>query len=159
MSANTFRYSRFIVIAAPFAEIVPEIADLRRHERWSPFAQPDPKSVASYAGEAGEGQTYTFAGGRSGEGFIRIDAVRPDRVLMTLDMKKPMRATNTVEFRLTHEAGGTRVEWALHGRQTLTGRLFGLFVDCDRMCGQQFEQGLAALKTRVERPSQLPLAA
>ena len=159
MSANTFRYSRSTVIAAPAAEIAPHIADLRAHENWSPFAQPDPKTVGAYAGAAGEGQTYSFSGGKSGDGRLRVDAVRPERIVMTLDMKKPMKATNTVEFSLTPDAGGTRVEWAMHGPLTLLGRIFGLFVNCDRMCGAMFEQGLAALKTRVEQPSHLPLAA
>jgi hypothetical protein len=71
---------------------------------------------------------------------------------MTLAMTKPVKATNTVEYTLEPEAGGTRVSWSLFGPMTLTGRIMGLFIDCEAMCGRMFEEGLEALKRRVEAP-------
>ena len=150
-----FRYQRSLLIAAPAEAILPEIADLRRHELWSPFAKPDPKTLGAYAGGPGAGQSYTWAGAKAGHGRIRIDAVHADRVVMTLEMRKPMKATNTVEFTLASRAGGVEVTWAMFGKQTLLGRLLGLVVNCDAMCGNMVAQGLAELKTLVEtgRPS------
>jgi hypothetical protein len=156
---KTFRYARSTVIAAPADAILPEIADLKRHELWSPFAKPDGKTVGAYGGAPGEGQTYSFTGGRSGQGRIRIDAVRPERVVMTLAMLKPIKATNTVEFTLAQRRDGVEVTWAMAGPQTLLGRVMSLFIDCDRMCGGQFEQGLAALKTLVETRRETAAAA
>ena len=147
---KTFRVARSIVIAAPAEAILPEIADLRRHELWSPFARPDGKTVGEYGGAPGEGQTYSFSGGRSGQGRIRVDAVRPERVVMTLAMLKPVKATNTVEFTLKPRRDGIEVTWAMFGPQTLLGRLLSLVVDCEKMCGEQFAQGLAALKALAE---------
>jgi hypothetical protein len=73
---------------------------------------------------------------------------------MTLEMLKPVKATNTVEFTLAPRADGVEVTWAMVGPQTLLGRLIGLFVDCEAMCGQAFAEGLAALKALVEpRPA------
>jgi hypothetical protein len=156
--SKTFHYARSTVIAAPAEAILPEIADLQRHELWSPFAKPDPRTTGVYGGAPGEGQTYSFAGGRSGEGRIRIDAVRPERVVMTLAMLKPMKATNTVEFTLEPQRDGVKVTWAMVGTQTLLGRIFGLFVNCEKMCGDQFAQGLASLKTLAETGRQARVA-
>jgi hypothetical protein len=148
--ASTFRYTRSILINAPVHAIAPEIADLKRHGSWSPFAKPDHKMIDSYAGGPGVGQSRTFSGGRSGAGRISVDAVEPSRILMTLVMTKPVKATNTVEYTLHPEAGGTRVTWTLHGPMTLIGRIMGLFINCEAMCGRMFEQGLNALKTHIE---------
>lgn len=159
MTANSFRYSRSILISGAPGEILSNISDLRRHELWSPFAKPDGKTVGVYSGAPGVGQSYSFSGGSSGAGRIVIDAVQPERVIMTLAMLKPMKATNTVEFSLTPEVGGTRVAWTMHGPLTLIGRIMGVFIDCDRMCGRMFEQGLAALKALVETRADTRIAA
>jgi len=147
---KTFRVARSILIAAPAEAILPEIADLRRHELWSPFAKPDGKTTGAYGGAPGEGQSYSFSGGRSGQGRLRIDAVRDERVVMTLAMLKPVKATNTVEFTLEPRRDGVEVTWAMFGAQTLLGRLLSLFIDCEKMCGDQFAQGLAALRSLAE---------
>ena len=157
--SKTFRYARSTLIAAPAEAILPEIADLRRHELWSPFARPDGETVGAYGGSPGEGQSYSFSGGRSGQGRIRIDAVRPERVVMTLAMLKPVKATNTVEFTLEPRRNGVDVTWAMSGPQTLLGRLMGLFINCETMCGAQFERGLADLKTLVETRRETAIAA
>ncbi|MBA3812388.1 MAG: SRPBCC family protein [Caulobacteraceae bacterium] len=157
--ANTFRYTRSILVHASIEAIAPEIADLERHEAWSPFSRPDPKTTGAYAGRPGVGQSRTFAGGRSGAGRISIDAVEPHRISMTLAMTRPVKATNTVEYTLAPEAGATRVSWTMSGPMTLFGRLMGLFIDCEKMCGRMFDQGLAALKARVEATPTRALAA
>ena len=35
----------------------------------------------------------------------------------------------------------------------------GLFMDCDKMCGGMFEEGLANLRAVVERPAASPVTA
>lgn len=157
---TTFRVERSLHIAAPPEAILPMIADLKRHEAWSPFSKPDPKmKVDVYAGRPGAGQSRTFAGGSSGSGRCSIDAVEPRRVRMTLAMTGPVKATNTVEYLLTPDAEGTVVTWTMSGPMTLMGRILNLFVDCDAMCGKMFAQGLADLKGVVERSSETRLAA
>lgn len=150
MAQSSFDYARSTLIAAPAEAIIAEIADLRRHEAWSPFAKPDPKAKTSYTGAPGAGQTHTFEGGKGGAGRLQIDAVEPGRVLMTLTMLKPMKAVNTVEFTVRPEGDAQRVTWRMFGPQTLMGRIMDLFINCDAMCGRMFEQGLAALKAKLE---------
>lgn len=148
--ARSFRYTRSILIEAPAQDIAPEIADLRRHVAWSPFSKPDPKVRETYSGEPGAGQSRAFAGGAMGAGAIRIDSADADRILMTLVMTRPVKATNVVEYTLVPVAGGTQVNWTLSGPMTWVGRIMGLFMDCEAMCGRMFDEGLAALKAEVE---------
>ena len=43
------------------------------------------------------------------------------------------------------------VTWAMHGPQPYLAKLMSTFIDCDKMVGSQFEQGLASLKALSER--------
>jgi hypothetical protein len=36
------------------------------------------------------------------------------------------------------------------GKNNFMGKVFGLMIDCDKMCGDQFEKGLAAMKSVAE---------
>jgi hypothetical protein len=69
---------------------------------------------------------------------------------MRLDMRKPMKVSNLIEFTLLPEQAGTRVSWSLTGPATLMWRLMSLFMDCEAMCGRQLEEGLATLKSVME---------
>ena len=49
------------------------------------------------------------------------------------------------------EGGQTVVTWSMAGKNNLMGKIFGLFMDCEKMIGSQFEKGLASLKSVAER--------
>jgi hypothetical protein len=120
--------------------------------RWNPFALRETGGTATYSGPAaGKGARFEFAGSKSGTGNIEIvDARAPSQVTMRLHMTKPMNADNTVEFTLVPQATATDVTWAMSGRQPLLAKAMTLFVDCDRMVGKVFEEGLANLKRLAE---------
>jgi hypothetical protein len=56
-----------------------------------------------------------------------------------------MEGTATVDFTFKPEGGKTVVTWAMYGQNKFMGKLMSLFIDCDKMCGPQFEKGLADL--------------
>ena len=72
-------------------------------------------------------------------------------VRFRLDFRKPMQATNTAEFTFRPEGGQTAVTWSMAGKNSFMGKIFGLFMDCEKMCGSQFEKGLASLKSVAEK--------
>ena len=39
----------------------------------------------------------------------------------------------------------------MQGKNSLMGRIFGLFMNCDKMVGCQYEKGLASLKSLTEK--------
>jgi len=151
---DTFRVQRTRGIDAPAERIFPLIANLKSMNTWNPFVEPDPAIKLTYSGpESGRGAAHTWSGNaKVGEGRIEItDVAPPSKIAMQLDMLKPMKARNAVEFTLRPNGSGTTVTWTMSGRQPFIGKLMTIFIDCDRMVGSQFEKGLANLKATAER--------
>jgi uncharacterized protein YndB with AHSA1/START domain len=154
---DTFMVRRSASIAAPPEKIFPMIDDLRAQSAWSPFEK-DPNMKRSHSGApCGKGAVYAWDGNRQvGAGRIAItDSVPPTKVVLMLEMSRPFKAHNTVEFTLDRTGAGTtvtgtNVTWAMQGRQPYMAKVMGLFVDCDKMCGGMFEEGLAKLKALAE---------
>jgi uncharacterized protein YndB with AHSA1/START domain len=159
---DTFMVRRSASIAAPPEKIFPMIDDLRAQSAWSPFEK-DPNMKRIHSGAPrGKGAVYAWDGNRQvGAGRIAItESVPSSKVVLLLDMVRPFKAHNTVEFTLdrigagTNVTGtnvtGTNVTWAMQGRQPYMAKVMGLFVDCDKMCGGMFEEGLAKLKALAE---------
>lgn len=153
MRPDSFRVQRSTSIQAPPEKIFPLINDLRRFNTWNPFEKKDPRMKGSYAGAAsGKGAAYAFEGNHEvGTGRIEIiDSLPASEVRMKLDMRKPIQASNVVEFTLRPNGGGTRVTWAMQGQVPYFAKIIHLFVDMDAMVGNEFESGLANLKAMVE---------
>jgi uncharacterized protein YndB with AHSA1/START domain len=149
---DTFLVRRSASIAAPPEKIFPMIDDLRAQLAWSPFEK-DPNMKRAHSGAPrGKGAVYAWDGNRQvGAGQIAItESVPSSKVVLLLDMSRPFKAHNTVEFTLDRIGAGTNVTWAMQGRQPYMAKVMGLFVDCDKMCGGLFEEGLAKLKALAE---------
>lgn len=149
---DTFMVSRTALIAAPPEQIFPMIDDLHAQSAWSPFEK-DPNMKRTHSGaQHGKGAVYAWDGNRQvGAGRIAVtESVPPSKVTLSLDMQRPFKAHNTVEFTLARSGTGTNVTWAMRGRQPFIGKLMGLVMNCDKMIGSQFEEGLSKLKTLAE---------
>jgi hypothetical protein len=149
---DAFVIQRSASIAAAPEAIFPLISNLRNHRQWSPFDQ-DPDGKRVYSGpDSGKGAALDFdAGRKNGVGRLEVlDAANPSRITMRLLMTKPMACDHVVEFTLQRNGTGTDVTWAIRGRQPFFGKLMSTFIDCDKMCGGQFEKGLASLKAIAE---------
>jgi hypothetical protein len=148
-----FETSRSAAIAASPEAIYPLINDLRAFASWSPFENKDPDMKRVFSGPAsGPGQRYDWKGNSEiGEGWLEIlSSSQPSRVDMGLNMLKPMKAANQVTFTLVPDGGKTTVTWAMQGQVPLLAKVLHLFVDMDRMCGKEFEAGLASLRAATE---------
>ncbi len=151
---DSFAISRSTTINSPADKIFPMINSLRGFNQWNPFLAPDPAAKLDYFGpEHGVGAGHRWSGNRQvGAGSVEITESNPtSNIVMKLHMLKPMNALNRVEFTLRPNASGTIVSWTMSGRQPFIGKLMSLFIDCDKMVGQQFEKGLASMKTLAER--------
>ncbi len=54
-----------------------------------------------------------------------------------------------VDFTFKPEGDKTVVTWAMYGTNNFMGKLVSLFMDCDKICGPQFEAGLTSLGKAV----------
>ena len=149
---DKFGVQRAASIGAPPEKIFPLIDDLHAHTSWSPFEK-DPNMKRTHSGAArGKGAVYEWEGNRQvGAGRLAIIDSTPSKVTMALDMLKPFEAHNVVEFTLEPKGGSTNVTWAMRGRQPYMAKLMSTFINCDKMVGSQFEEGLGKLKALAEK--------
>ena len=64
---------------------------------------------------------------------------------------KPFKQRNRTVFALAPEAGGTRATWTMTGAHNLMSKVMGIFMDMDKMIGNDFAAGLANLKVVAEK--------
>src|SRR6202035_2833989 len=111
--SDTFMVQRSTRIAAPPEQIFPLIDDLHAQSAWSPFEK-DPAMKRTHSGAPrGKGAVYAWDGNRQGgAGQIAItESVPPAKVVLLLDMVRPFKAHNSVEFTLDRIGAGTHVTW------------------------------------------------
>ncbi len=148
-----FCVTRSATIAALPEQVFPHVNELRNWEAWNPWGRLDPDCKMTYSGPpAGVGASYAWTGNNKvGEGRSTITESKPNQVVrFRLEFEKPMKATNTAEFTFQPAGDQTIVTWTMSGKNNLIGKAFGLVVDCDKMCGDQFEKGLAQMKSLAE---------
>ena len=79
-----------------------------------------------------------------------IESLPNKLIRLKLEFLKPFKATNAAEFALKTEGNQTLVTWSMSGTNNFMGKVFGLFINCDKMVGGDFEKGLAQMKSVVE---------
>ncbi|MFM2295997.1 MAG: hypothetical protein RLZZ350_2410 [Verrucomicrobiota bacterium] len=150
---SAFRITRSLAIGAPPDAVFAQINDLHRWGAWDPWAKLDPNCKTTFTGpDAGVGAAMAWDGNNQvGAGQMTITDSKPgELVQLRLEFQRPMKATNLAEFTLKPDGGKTTVTWTMSGENNFMGKAFSLFVNCDKMVGGQFEQGLANLKTVAE---------
>jgi hypothetical protein len=153
MRPSGFRVTRSTVISALPPVIFAGVNDLHQWQSWSPWEKIDPALKRTYEGPpAGTGASYSWIGNNKvGEGRMTITESRPhDLVRFRLDFLKPFKGTNTAEFTFKPEGAQTVVTWSMSGKYNFIIKAVGLFMNCEKMVGGEFERGLANLKSVAE---------
>ena len=151
---DTFRVQRAISIKSPPEKIFPLINDFHSFGAWSPYEKKDPTMKRTFSGAAnGKGAVYEWEGDHNvGKGRMEIvDTSPPSRVIINLDFVKPLETHNIVEFTLEPQGDSTNVTWAMHGPLPYMAKVMHVFFNMDKMVGNDFETGLANLKTIAEK--------
>ena len=143
-----FRVERSATIAAPAQALFEQVNDHHKFNAWNPFLKMDPNVKNTFSGpDSGVGAASSWDGNKDiGAGTATITESKPgELVRMRMDWIRPMAGVATVDFTFKPEGDKTVVTWAMYGKNGFMGKLFSVFMDCDKMCGPQFEQGLADL--------------
>jgi uncharacterized protein YndB with AHSA1/START domain len=154
MRPSEFRVARSGTMPAPVAAVFPHVNELRKWEAWSPWARLDPNAKSTYEGPAaGNGASMAWAGNRNvGEGRMTVIESRPDELVrFKLEFFKPMQGVNTAEFTFKAQGGETLVTWSMFGPNNFVAKAISLVINCEKMVGGQFEQGLTNLKEVLEK--------
>jgi Polyketide cyclase / dehydrase and lipid transport len=150
---SDFRITRSATLSAPASAIFPHVNELQKWQAWSPWAKLDPNAKNSFEGPAaGNGAKMSWAGNNKiGSGSMTITESHPSELVrFKLEFFKPFKASNVAEFTFLPDGDQTTVTWSMSGKNNYIAKAMGLIVNCDRMVGGQFEQGLAAMKSIVE---------
>ena len=143
-----FRVERSATIAATPAALFEQVNDHHKFNAWNPFLKMDPNVKNTFSGpDSGVGAVCSWDGNSDiGAGSSTIIESKPGELVRErMDWKRPMEGVATVDFTFKPEGDKTVVTWAMYGKNGFMGKAVSLFMDCDKMCGPQFEQGLADL--------------
>jgi hypothetical protein len=153
LQSSEFRVVRSAILSAPAQALFALVNDFHRWEAWSPWEKLDPALKRSYDGApAGVGAVYSWVGNNQvGEGRMTILESNPnDLIRIRLEFLKPFAATHTAEFTFKPEGDRTRVTWNMFGEKNFLSKAIGLFMNMDKMIGDNFEQGLAQLESAAK---------
>lgn len=151
---DQFHVERSIVINAPAERIFPHINNFHLWTAWSPYEKLDPAMKRSFSGaDSGVGAAYAWDGNSAvGTGSMRILESTPSSAIkIKLDFLKPMEGHDTADFTLAPQGESTTVTWAMSGQAPFIMKVMGVFLDCDKMIGKDFETGLGSLKALSEQ--------
>ena len=147
---GAFEITRSKTMTAAPAVVYAAIADFHRWPLWSPWEARDPNMQRTFSGpESGNGAKYAWVGNKDvGEGRMTITEARPvEHVAILLEFLEPFAATSTTEFKLTPSGQGTKVDWTMRGENGFPAKAMSLFMNMDKMIGDDFDAGLAKLET------------
>jgi len=154
MRPADFRVERSATIAAPAMTLFDQVNDHHKFNTWNPFLKLDPNVKNSFSGpDSGVGAVCSWDGNKDiGAGSATIvESKFGELVRLRMDWKRPMEGVATVDFTFKPEGDKTVVTWAMYGKNGFMGKLFSMFMDCEKMVGPQFEQGLENLRNVVAK--------
>ena len=150
---SDFRVTRTATMKAPVSAVFEQVNNLRKWDAWSPWAKLDPEAKNSFEGaDAGVGAVMSWAGNNKvGVGSMTITESNPNNLIrFKLEFLKPFKATNMAEFSFEFDGSQTTVSWSMYGKNNFISKAMGLIMNCEKMVGGQFDQGLSAMKAIVE---------
>ncbi|MEP6573454.1 MAG: SRPBCC family protein [Gemmatimonadota bacterium] len=151
---DSLRVERTDRIMAPADRIFPLINDLHSWGSWSPYERYDAAMKKVFSGAPlGKGAVYTWDGNaKVGAGRMEIiESTTPSRIVIKLDFVRPYEGHTTATFNLTPSADGTSVSWTMVGPSSFMTKLMGIFMNMDKMIGDDFARGLTNLRSVAER--------
>jgi uncharacterized protein YndB with AHSA1/START domain len=151
---DSFTVRRSASIKAPPERIFALVNDLHGWAAWSPYEKKDPDMKRTFGGAAmGKGAIYQWDGNKNvGSGSMEIiEATPPSKIVIKLDFLKPFEGHNTAEFTMEPKADNTTVTWAMYGPSSFIFKVMGIFMNMDKMIGDDFAAGLANLKAVAEK--------
>jgi len=154
MQPDVFRVQRSTTIAAPADKVYALVEDFRRWSAWSPFETMDPTMRRTFGTPAaGKGANYAWdSDGKAGAGTMTmVEATAPSKVAIALDFERPLKNHADVAFTFVPQGDRTVATWSMESRNDVVGKVMHVFFDAEKLVGDDFARGLAALKAAAEK--------
>ena len=151
-----FKSEREITINKPRQEVFNYILMLKNQNNFSKWAQIDPNMKKTFTGTDG---TVGFISAWDsdnkdvGKGAQEIKSITPgQRIDYEIRFEKPMKATNYAYMATDSiSATQTKVRWGFNGKMAYPFNLVGLFMNMEKMIGDDLSVGLKNLKGIMEK--------
>lgn len=159
----TVGFERSVSVKAKAEVVFAYLNGFKHFNEWSPWAALDPKTQYTVTGpETGVGakQTWASEDPNVGSGSQEIIEAKADELIRIQLAFAGTSTENISTMSITPEGEGSRIVWRMDSTLGMNpvNRWFGNIL-LERFVGPQYEQGLAALKPRVEAlPAPLPAA-
>ena len=153
----TYNVSRTILINRSTEDVYAYLKYLKNQDEWSPWQRKDPNMKKDFRGTDGTvGAVSSWEGNKEvGSGEQEITRlVEGSRVESKLRFFKPWKSQSDAYMEVEQAPdGGSKVQWGFSGKNGFPMRLMMLFMSMDKMVGKDFEEGLANLKSKLEKSS------
>lgn len=153
MANKPYANSSSAIIDVDQQRLYEYLSDLKHFDEWNPFSAMAKDMTSSLSAVTNEvGAKYTYSDKRMGSGEMTLTELHPNS-LIRLQMKfmMPSETLADIVWSLTPVGENTQMTWTMSGERgtkyRVMNRLFGL----DRMMEKHFTQGLARLKTQLEK--------
>lgn len=161
MQPNVIHVQRSVSMAVSAPEVFEFVNNFHKWNLWSPWIKLDPNTKVSFEGAPeGKGAIMHWGGDHKvGEGSMTIIDSQPNQsIALELNITAPFRITYTALVTFSDVGNQTTVTWSMSGENSFISKALELLLNCKKLVGIQFEQGLANLKKIVEskKESSLP---
>lgn len=150
VAPKKFTVERSIVINAPRETVFPYLQSFEKQQQWTAWSERDPNMQREVIGTDGTvGAINRWKSKVEGNGEQEIVAVLPNEHVDTKLRFEGMGESNA--SMTTAEAdGGTKITWNMNGSMPFPWNVMGMFMNFNKMLGNDFDQGLTKLKTIME---------
>lgn len=155
VAPKKYQVSRNIVINKPVSEVFQYIKHVKNQDHWSPWQKRDPnmkKTLTGVDGQVGFTTRWESDHKQVGHGEQEIKSiVENQRMESELRFLKPFKSVSNGYFTTEKEGAGTKVTWGFYGTHKMPVNVMMMFFNMDKAVGKDFEEGLADLKTVLEK--------
>ncbi|NER11963.1 polyketide cyclase [Leptobacterium flavescens] len=155
LAPSKYDVNRSIEINKPVGEVFDYLKFVKNQDEWSPWKKKDPNMKQTHSGTDGKaGFTVKWEGNKDvGVGEQEIKKITKNKSIETeLRFYKPFKSQSDAYLNVEKLADDkTKVIWGFTGTNKFPMSIFMLFMNMDKAVGKDFEQGLADLKSILEK--------
>ncbi len=149
---NEFEFSRSRDINAPTSLLFNKVNDFKNWPQFSPWIEQEPNATLTY-GEKTSGMdgNYSWNGEILGKGSMKTIGVKTNKSIdQHITFIKPFETESDISWTFTPTKTGTKVTWAIKGKQDFMTKLFTTFNgSIEENTSPDFDRGLFKLDSTV----------
>jgi len=152
---DEYKIEREVTINKPRQQVFDYIKLLKNQNNYSKWAKMDPNAKMEYTGTDGTvgfKSAWDSQDKNVGKGEQTIAGITEgQRVDYDLHFIKPFDGRANAYIATEDAGGGTKVRWAFMGKSNYMMKVMHLFMDMDKMIGDDLNTGLTNLKAVLEK--------